>query len=450
MFVRMGKMKNKMMESSDDEEFNTFLSSHGKRKSSVKTTPPPMSTAKRRKMNSGNLSVGKKRLNVHSASPKSPLRKQMRNVGSSRLEVPKVSFRFPDIVPTGNWNLKIWDPYFQRSDYWAATAYISSDIYALSKIKRNLSETQLNMFKSTCFGRFLELSEIKVQPHLIHCLLMRELHQPDSSCLFIEVGGQRLRFGKEEFSMICGLKCLENKVILNGQGTPDNKIVADTDFDLVETGYYSEYFWGTHVFNLTMRSLKKNAQNQNRPGYYRLYGCPVLFQIWFYEVCGFAKGFLCQKTRSGTPRMFNWRTLDSTVNKEILERNLFSKSPEQLNCKNMVPDKEEVKILETYNMWLVPYESAEYTPIEEGASMNEDNSTSFEESARPSQNSSERNEGHRTSEHPSEGSKVLREVAALRTYMESSFEKVFKMLADINKRFDEEEKLRFDGGGENR
>ena len=71
-----------------------------------------------------------------------------------------------------------------------------------------MNENQLRLFKSTCFGYFLDLPKFEVQCQLIHSLLLRELKQPSIFECWFQVCGMKLKFGIEEFALVSGLNCV--------------------------------------------------------------------------------------------------------------------------------------------------------------------------------------------------------------------------------------------------
>ncbi|KAL2470816.1 DUF1985 domain-containing protein [Abeliophyllum distichum] len=52
-----------------------------------------------------------------------------------------------------------------------------------------MSDAQRNMFNDTCFGHFVEMSEIVLNPQLIHQVLIREVKQPNVDEMWFNVSG---------------------------------------------------------------------------------------------------------------------------------------------------------------------------------------------------------------------------------------------------------------------
>ena len=60
------------------------------------------------------------------------------------------------------------------SDHYSATVTNLSDRNVLNDIKIHLTESQLEMYTKTCFGKLLDIP-LKFQGAFIHCLLLREV-----------------------------------------------------------------------------------------------------------------------------------------------------------------------------------------------------------------------------------------------------------------------------------
>ena len=75
-------------------------------------------------------------------------------------------------------------------------------------IKNVLNANQLNLFRNTSFGYFLDLPKFEVQCQVTHCLLLRELKQSNQNEMWFNVWGRRLRYGIEEFVIVTGLNCV--------------------------------------------------------------------------------------------------------------------------------------------------------------------------------------------------------------------------------------------------
>ncbi|KAK2655284.1 hypothetical protein Ddye_008336 [Dipteronia dyeriana] len=76
-------------------------------------------------------------------------------------------------------------------------------------IKSCISPKQLDMFKETCFGHFLDVSDMVLSGQFCHHILLRECHvkneEENSSCLWYHVGNGMIRFNPVEFCLVTGL-----------------------------------------------------------------------------------------------------------------------------------------------------------------------------------------------------------------------------------------------------
>ncbi|CAA0810084.1 Domain of unknown function (DUF1985 [Striga hermonthica] len=190
-----------------------------------------------------------------------------------------------------------------------------------------LSAEQLDLFRESAFGKFLDLPHCKVQNHLVNQILLREVHQSRSDELWLDFGGRLFRFGIEKFSLITGLKCTGPCKKLN---IPQ---VADGMYDKFFSGVglnrnfirwqFLQKYWKSdkdavrfaklHLLaNFLIGSqdtLKIHKAGKTVSGgyLYRCYGFILALQLWFYEVCTSADGVICT-CRSGNdmPRMLKW------------------------------------------------------------------------------------------------------------------------------------------------
>ncbi|KAK4357554.1 hypothetical protein RND71_023164 [Anisodus tanguticus] len=77
----------------------------------------------------------------------------------------------------------------------------------IDDFKDNLSSIQLDMFRDTCFGHFLEMKKVVVQNQLIHYLLLREVYQENDDELWVELNGVKSAFWVGGVSIGNGLNC---------------------------------------------------------------------------------------------------------------------------------------------------------------------------------------------------------------------------------------------------
>ena len=60
----------------------------------------------------------------------------------------------------------------QNEDHFLSKVICLSYIMAIENIKKNLNQTQLEMFKTSCFGQFLGMTDLKFYAQIIHNLLL--------------------------------------------------------------------------------------------------------------------------------------------------------------------------------------------------------------------------------------------------------------------------------------
>ncbi|KAK3199039.1 hypothetical protein Dsin_022454 [Dipteronia sinensis] len=76
-------------------------------------------------------------------------------------------------------------------------------------IKSILSPKQLDLFRATCFGHFLDVSDMVLSGQFCHHILLRECHVRDvddtPSTFWFYVGNEVIRFSAVEFCLVTGL-----------------------------------------------------------------------------------------------------------------------------------------------------------------------------------------------------------------------------------------------------
>ncbi|CAA0834917.1 Domain of unknown function (DUF1985 [Striga hermonthica] len=183
----------------------------------------------------------------------------------------------------------------------------SKEKCTISDIKKMLTKEQLEAFRMSAFGKFLDLPHCIVQNQLVNYILLREVHQSRTYEIWFDFGGKFLRFGIEEFVVVTGLKCtgLSKKLnipkIANGlhdkyfagleltrshimwqfmkklwasdedamkfaklhflanflMGSQDALHIDRCFVDMIDSPECDDYSWGTVVFQFTLQYLKK-------------------------------------------------------------------------------------------------------------------------------------------------------------------------------------------------
>ncbi|KAM3267599.1 hypothetical protein P3S67_032228 [Capsicum chacoense] len=270
-----------------------------------------------------------------------------------------------------------------------------TNVEAVNMLKEKLDAKQIQMFRETCFGRFLDLPPVVVQHQLAHSLLLREVVEEKDDALWISVKDVKLRFGLVEFGIITGLKCtgdaykccdsdglgqLINTYFPSEQSrvakqslidcindkrfksdedavklavlyfihtflfsTVKRKHITRGDFELVESGAYETYPWGKAVFKAIMKAMK--GKLQGKPSFYRLGGLPLAFQCWFYECCPYVNNKIAFRVDDKVPRILSWKVTKQPTFKELWDV-IFRQKQDQLKLRNISPTEFEKATLD--------------------------------------------------------------------------------------------------------
>ena len=103
----------------------------------------------------------------------------------------------------------------KATEHFPAKINSTSSTAAVKCIKEKLTEAQLSLFRITCFGKLLEMNDLKFSGQLVHNLLLRQIQSPVKSEMWFAVGGKTLRFSIQEFCLITGLECGPEPPVLN-------------------------------------------------------------------------------------------------------------------------------------------------------------------------------------------------------------------------------------------
>lgn len=103
--------------------------------------------------------------------------------------------------------LQFWDYYVPLSDHYSTRISVHTNCIIVKHLKDTLDDQQIEMFRRTGFGYFVDLLEFFIQNQLIHSLLLRKVVSPKYDELWIKMNSIKLRFGLEEFCIITCLKC---------------------------------------------------------------------------------------------------------------------------------------------------------------------------------------------------------------------------------------------------
>lgn len=292
--------------------------------------------------------------------------------------------------PPSSSNLKTWDFYIPPNKHFHTRVSSHTNCDAVTLLKSKLDDRQLQIFRETPFGYFLDLPHVVVQNQLIHSLLLREVVPEREDELWFKVNGTKLHFGLSELGIITGLRCCgdadkgyessgTNRLMdmyfsglekvpkqslidcfLQKRWRSDedavkiavlyfihtflfstaniNTFITKADFCIVESGDYETFPWGILVF----RALMESMNNRLRVGLkmYRLGGLPLALQCWFYECCTDVDGKLAHRVDNKVPRILNWK-IEKQPTLNELSGGLFKIRRDKLKFKNVSPTEFE-------------------------------------------------------------------------------------------------------------
>ncbi|KAH0634893.1 hypothetical protein KY284_037679 [Solanum tuberosum] len=260
----------------------------------------------------------------------------------------------------------------------------------IDQIKLSLSDKQLELFRNTCFGYFLDLPKASTQLQVIHCLINRELKHTPDDVFAIEINNKKLFFGFREFGIVTGLNCVSDGTPIN---VPDSKCsllssyflekitvakshlralflakkfldddsavslavlffindflfsyedneyqISNRDFYLVESGQFNSYTWGLDVYKKLSDSVRHELKSTHK--YYRLSGLPLALQIWIFECCSKVDEDIAIRVADSIPRILNWKTIAESPWQKFIEKCLFM--PTKNKLENIVASEDEV------------------------------------------------------------------------------------------------------------
>ncbi|KAH0779057.1 hypothetical protein KY290_005484 [Solanum tuberosum] len=260
----------------------------------------------------------------------------------------------------------------------------------IDQIKLFLSDKQLELFRNTCFGYFLDLPKASTQLQVIHCLINRELKHTPDDVFAIEINNKKLFFGLREFGIVTGLNCVSDGTLIT---VPDSKCsllssyfpekitvakshlralflakkfldddsavslailffindflfsyedneyqISNRDFYLVESGQFNSYPWGLDVYKKLSDSVRHELKSTHK--YYRLGGLPLALQIWIFECCSKVDEDIAIRVANSIPRILNWKTIAESPWQKYIEKCLFM--PTKNKFENIVASEDEV------------------------------------------------------------------------------------------------------------
>ncbi|XP_075096357.1 uncharacterized protein LOC142174458 [Nicotiana tabacum] len=116
------------------------------------------------------------------------------------------------------------------------------------------------------------------------------------------------------------------------------------DFDLVESGRYSEFHWGIKAFELLINSISKKMDALKK--YYRIAGMPLAMQVWFYECCSSVGSKIAVRVCDVVPRILNWRTTGNQPTFSYLTNGMFKDTGNTIVFKDITPLDIELAVIQ--------------------------------------------------------------------------------------------------------
>ncbi|XP_047251524.1 uncharacterized protein LOC124886678 [Capsicum annuum] len=120
----------------------------------------------------------------------------------------------------------------------------------------------------------------------------------------------------------------------------DTVVISRLHFDLVESGRYSDYPWGSVAFEELAKSLNRKLKPKGK--FYMLHGMPLAIQIWLYECCSTVPRNVASRVDNQIPRLLNWKTNAPRPRYESLMESMFNEADVKVSFKNIEPTRKEI------------------------------------------------------------------------------------------------------------
>ncbi|XP_055961069.1 uncharacterized protein LOC126671808 [Mercurialis annua] len=313
---------------------------------------------------------------------------------------------------------KIWQYAIPVDEWFVAKVQTTLNHDPILKLKTKLNDVELDLFRKSPFGYFLDMPVFKVQTQVLHFLLLRLLNQPNANELWFNIGGVRLKFGIDEFALVTGLKChgdisklrfrntsdgifdkyfkdlscfnkqaLEDFFVTRRWSSPEDgvkiailyfldvflfssqnvKRVSIVNLNIIESSECNEFPWGLDCFNCGIDDLKdklkgksKQYEEEGKTPFYRLAVFIYALQCWFYECCPVAVNNLAiLENGDAIPRILRWKVDDNPGVAE-LEKPFFSLSGKQMKLRKITPSGKDKKKEVSENLSDSEDDKAEY------------------------------------------------------------------------------------------
>ncbi|PHT39940.1 hypothetical protein CQW23_18794 [Capsicum baccatum] len=263
------------------------------------------------------------------------------------------------------------------------------------RIKSTLTKNQYNIFcNNSIFAVFMKKKSSVVQAQFGRCIMSLETKESTVNAIVIRAKGTNLHFSPREFAVVTGLNCISNKDDFVFDEDLPNRLIEDyfggakyiqkrelfavfseklwgkdndedavkfanlyfihafllsavdtiviprLHFDLVESGLYSDYPWGSVAFEELAKSLNRKLKPKGK--FYMLHGMPLAIQIWLYECCSTVLRNVASRVDNQISRLLNWKTNAPRPRYESLMERMFNEADVKVSFKNIEPTQKEI------------------------------------------------------------------------------------------------------------
>ncbi|KAF3680468.1 hypothetical protein FXO38_02279 [Capsicum annuum] len=261
------------------------------------------------------------------------------------------------------------------------------------RIKSTLTKNQYNIIcNNSIFTVFMKKKSYVVQAQFGRCIMSLDTKESTANSIVIRAKGTNLHFNPREFVVVTGLNCVSNKDDFVFDEDLPNRLIEDyfggakyiqkrelfvafsrkiwgkdNDEDavkfanlyfihvfllsavdtviilrlylnLVESGHYSDYPWGSIAFEELAKSLNKKLKPKGK--FYMLHGMPLAIQIWLYECCSTFPRNVASRVDNQIPRLLNWKTNAPHPRYKSLMKSMFNEA--NVSFKNIEPTRKEI------------------------------------------------------------------------------------------------------------
>ncbi|GJU35261.1 phospholipase-like protein [Tanacetum coccineum] len=122
--------------------------------------------------------------------------------------------------------------------YYEAKLTYRGKIVVATKILGRLTKNQLALFRTTCFGSWLDVQHTGGDPQLTHLILQTQVfHDPPTPDeMWFDIGGHKIRFSRKEFCLVTGLRFGSDSHILPWVAGMSNNPFKDRMFPNIPSG----------------------------------------------------------------------------------------------------------------------------------------------------------------------------------------------------------------------